>query len=287
MTAVLKHELKIYFRSLTAYIFGAFLLCFVGLGAMVYNIRAGISNFEYTLNFSGIIFALIVPVLTMRVLAEERKQRTDQLLYALPITTTQVVLGKYIALLIMFIIPLGIICIYPVLFDQYGKVSYLTAYGALLAYFFLGAALIAVGVFISSITDSQGFAAGLGIAVILLNYYSVALSQYVSSSAVGSMAALVACGIVLGLLVKFMTGSENIGVLVGGILAAGVMIIYFFNADLFKGLFPKIMTKLSLFRQFNIIVNGVFDLAAIVYFVSVIIFFLFLAVQSLEKRRYN
>ena len=98
MTAVLKHELRAYFHSLTAYVFGAFLLAFVGIGAMMYNLQAAVSNFEYVLSFGCLVFVVIVPILTMRVIAEERKQKTDQLLYSLPITTTQVVIGKYLAL---------------------------------------------------------------------------------------------------------------------------------------------------------------------------------------------
>ena len=93
MTAVLKHELRLYFRSLTAYVFGAFLLVTVGIGAMLYNLQAAVSNFEFVLSFSSMVFVVIVPILTMRVIAEERKQKTDQLLYALPLSTTQVVLG--------------------------------------------------------------------------------------------------------------------------------------------------------------------------------------------------
>ena len=180
MTAVLKHELRNYFHSLTAYVFGAFLLAFVGIGAMLYNIQAAVSNFEFVLSFGCLVFVFIVPILTMRVIAEERKQRTDQLLYALPITTTQVIIGKYLALLAVYLIPMCLICLYPLIFSQYGDVYLLTSYGSILAFFIMGAALIALGVFISSLTDNQGFAAGIGIAVILLNYYSVSLSEFVS-----------------------------------------------------------------------------------------------------------
>lgn len=84
MIAVFKHELKNYFHSFTAYVFGAFLLAIVGIGAMLYNLQAAVSNFEYVLSFGMIIFVVIVPILTMRVIAEERKQKTDQLLYSLP-----------------------------------------------------------------------------------------------------------------------------------------------------------------------------------------------------------
>ena len=92
--AVWKHELSNHFHSLTAYIFGAFLLVFVGIGAMIYSIQQAVANFEYVLSFVSLVFVVIIPVLTMRVIAEERKQKTDQLLYSLPITTTQVVVGK-------------------------------------------------------------------------------------------------------------------------------------------------------------------------------------------------
>ena len=72
MTAVFKHELRSYFHSLTAYVFGAFLLAFIGIGAMRYNLQAAVSNFEYVLSFASLVFVVIVPVLTMRVLAGRR-----------------------------------------------------------------------------------------------------------------------------------------------------------------------------------------------------------------------
>jgi len=287
MTAVLKHELKSYFHSLTAYVFGGFLLAFVGIGAMLYNIQAAVSNFEFVLSFGSLVFVVIVPILTMRVIAEERKQKTDQLLYSLPITTAQVIAGKYLALLTVYLIPLCIVALYPLIFAQFGEVYLLTSYGSILAFFIMGAALIAVGVFISSLTDNQGFAAGIGIAVILLNYYSVSLSEYVSSTAFGTVAALCIIILALGAVIKYLTKNEILAYGVCFVLTAAVGIVSFVNGSVFEGLLPRIMTKLSLFERFNTFVNGVFDMTAIVYYVTVIVFFLFLSVQSLEKRRYN
>lgn len=287
MSAVFSHELKTYFHSLTAYVFGAFLLIFTGIGALMYNINAAVSNFEYVLEFCSIVFVVIVPILTMRVIAEERKQKTDQLLYSLPITTTQVILGKYLALLVVYAIPLCIISFYPLLFRRYGEVYLLTAYGSILAFFIMGAALIALGVFISSLTENQGFAAGIGIAVILLNYFSVTLSEYVSSTAYSSLIALFVIAVLLAIVIQKLTKNDWLGYGVGAVLIAALMITYFVDMDKLEGLLPDIMTKLSLFKQFSVFVNGIFDLTAIVYFLSVIAFFLFLSVQSLEKRRYN
>lgn len=287
MTAVLKHELRLYFHSLTAYVFGAFLLAFVGIGAVLYNIQAAVSNFEFVLNFSSLIFVVIVPILTMRVIAEEKKQKTDQLLYSLPISTTQVILGKYAALLILYLIPLAIISLYPLIFAQFGDVYLLTSYGSILAFFILGAALIAVGMFISSLTDNQGMAAGIGIAVILLNYYSVSLSEYVSATAAGSAVALVVLFLAMGAVIRYVTKNGTLAYWFSFVLIAVTVLLLFVDSSIFEGLLPGIMEKLSLFERFTAFVNGVFDMTAIVYYCTVIAFFLFLSVQSMEKRRYN
>ena len=287
MIAILKHELRIYFQSLTAYVFGAFLLVFVGIGAMLYNLQAAVSNFEYVLSFSSLIFVVIVPILTMRVIAEERKQKTDQLLYSLPISTTKVVLGKFLALLVVYLLPLCVIAVYPLIFSQYGDVYLLTSYGSLIAFFIMGAALIALGVFVSSLTENQGFAAGIGIAAILLNYFSVSLAEYVSSTAFGTVIAIYVFALLLAWVVHCLTRNETLCYIVGLGIMAVTVVTYYIDSTVFEGLLPDIMRTLSLFDRFETIVNGVFDMTAIVYFLSVIVFFLFLSVQSLEKRRYN
>lgn len=287
MIAVLKHELSGYFHSLTAYIFGAFLLAFVGIGAMIYNIQQAVANFEYVLSFVSLLFVVLIPVLTMRVIAEERKQKTDQLLYSLPITTTQVVVGKYLALLVVYFIPLCIVCVYPWIFARFGEVYLLTSYGSIAAFFIMGAALISVGMFISSLTENLGFAAGIAIPVILLNYYSVSLAEYVSSTALGSAAALCVFCCLLGAVIRFLTKNENLAYAVSLVVIAAIAAAYLIRPGMFEGLLPNLMKKLSLFERFYTFVSGVFDLTSIVYYITVIAFFLFLTVQSLEKRRYN
>ena len=223
----------------------------------------------------------------MRTIAEERKQKTDQLLYSLPVTTTQVVLGKYLALLVLFAIPLLIVCLYPLIFAQYGDVYLPTAYGAIGAFFLMGAALIALGVFISSLTENQGFAAGLGVAVMLFNYYSVSLSEYVSRTTVGSGIALAVLAVLLCLLIRYMTKNTNLAYGAAVVLILALSGVLWFKPELLEGLLPEIMEKLSFFERFYTFVDGVFDLTSVVFYLTAIVFFLFLSVQSLEKRRYN
>ncbi len=287
MTAIFKHELRACFHSLTAYLFGALLLVFVGIGAMIYNIQEAVSNFEYVLDFCCLVLVVIVPLLTMRVIAEERKQKTDQLLYSLPISTFQVVLGKYLALLVVFLLPICIISLYPLIFAQYGDVYLPTSYGTIAAFFIMGAALISMGLFISSLTENQGLAAGIGIAVMLFNYYSVTLSEYVSSTATGTIIALVVIIAAFCVIIKVLTKNDTFAYGAAIVLIGLLTITYYVDSSIFEGILPDIMAKLSLFERFYVFVNGVFDVTAIVYYLTVAVFFLFLTVQSMEKRRYN
>lgn len=287
MTAILKHELRSAFNNLTFYLFCAALLCFVGIGAMIYNIQESVANFEYALNFVSIGLVVIIPVLTMKSFAEERKQKTDQLLYSLPLNTWQIVIGKYLALVILFLIPVAIISVYPFIFSKFGEVYLPSAYGSMAAFFIMGIALIAVGMFISTLTENQGFAAGIAIVLFLFNYYSVKLSEQVSSTALGSMITLIVIAAIIGFVVKALTKNNAISLGVGGVLIVIIVVAYLVASDKFEGLVPNIMESLSLFNHFTTFVNGVFDMTGIVFYASVIVAGLFLTAQSLEKRRYN
>ena len=287
MRAIFQHELRGAFHGLAAYLFCAFLLVFVGVGAMIYNIQAAVANFEYVLQFVCIGLVVIVPVLTMRSFAEERRQKTDQILYSLPLGTWDIVAGKYLALVTVFLVPMVFISAYPLLFSLYGEVYLPSAYGSLLAFLLLGAALIAAGIFVSSLTESQGFAAGIAIAAFLLNYYSVSLAEQVSATALGSLLALGVTALLLALLIRALTRNAAIAWGVGGVCALAALAVYLIDAAKLEGLLPTLMEKLSLFERFYPFVNGIFDWTSVVFYGSVIVFFLFLTVMSLEKRRYN
>ncbi len=287
MFAVLEHELTMYYHSMRAYVFAAFLLVFTGIGALIYNINAAVSNFEYVLSFISITFVVLVPILTMRIMAEEHSQKTDQLLFSLPISTTQIVLGKFFSLLVVFLLPVALICFYPLIFANYGDVYLPTSYGSILAFFLMGLALLSMGMFVSCLTESQSMAAGICVALMLFNYYCDTLADYVSSSTSGSLVGIAVAILLVGMIVRYLTKSNFAGIIAGGLLVLAVLGAYLYDSTILDGLLPNVMGQLSLFSRFTTFVNGVFDLTAIVYYISVIVFFLFLCVQALEKRRYN
>ena len=286
MKAVFKHEMGLYYHGLLAYVFGAFLLEFIGIGAMLYNINRAVANFEYALGTFCIGFVALVPILTMRVMAEEKRQKTDQLLSLLPITGVDIVLGKYFAMAVVFIAPMVVACVYPLIFSLYGDVYLPTSYGALFAFICLGLALIAIGMFISSLTESQGMAAGLCVVAMLFCYYSASLADYISSTAF-NVAALLVLSALLALIVRRLTRSDVAGLIILVLCVAAVGITWLVSPSSLETLLPDLMNKLSLFERFYTFVNGVFDVTAIVYYASVAVFFLFLCVQSWEKKRYN
>ena len=283
----MKHELSMYYHSMRAYVFGAFLLIFTGIGALIYNINASVANFEYVLDFISIIFVILVPIATMRIMAEERRQKTDQLLFSLPLSTTQIIIGKFLAVAVVFIIPVIIISLYPLLFSRFGDVYLPTAYGTLIAFIFLGLALLSQGMFISCLTESQSMAAGICLVVMLLNYFCSSLADYVSSTAAGSVIGIIILIVLIAFLVRHLTKSDFAGFFTGIALLAAILIVYFTDMSALEGLLPKVMDTLSLYARFSAFYNGIFDVTALVYDISVIVFFLFLSVQALEKRRYN
>lgn len=287
MRAVFKHELSSYFTGVTGYVFGAFLLLFTGIYVVAYNISAAVVNFEYALGSMTFAFLVAVPILTMRVIAEEKRQKTDQLLYSLPLSMTKVVLGKYSALLVILLIPTAIIGIYPLILSSFGNVNLLTSFSTLCGFFLLGASLLAIGTFISSVTENQAVAAGLCFVVMLLNYFLSALAEFVSTTAFASYAAFAIIALVVCVVFYLMTKNSFLSAILAAVLEVGLLIFYLASGSSFEGLFPAVIAKLSVFEQFYVFVEGVFDLRSVVYLVSVCALFLYLSVQSLEKRRWS
>ena len=199
----------------------------------------------------------------------------------------EVVLGKYGALLVVFLAPMAVIGVYPLILSAFGNVYLPAAYSAWLGFFLLGAALLAIGMFISSLTESQAVAAGLCFLVMLVNYFITSLAGFISTTAFASFAAFTVVILALAGIVWFMTRSGLASGVLALVLEAVLLFFYAGDTSAFEGFFPEVMENLSLFDQFYQFVNGVFDLRAVVYLLSVSGLFLFLTVQSLEKRRWS
>ena len=182
MFAIYKRELKAFFHTFIGFLFVGVLLFFVGLYCTAYNLLSGYPYFSYAISSVIFVFLLAMPILCMRVLSEDRKNKTDQLILTAPVTVGQIVIGKFLALLTVFAIPTLIICVYPLVLGRFGTVPLSEAYLAILAFFLYGMACIAIGLFVSSLTESQVIAAVLGFGLLFLGYMMSSICSLISST---------------------------------------------------------------------------------------------------------
>ena len=148
MLAVYKKELRSYLTSMIGYVFIAFILLLLGIYFTAYNLQYASPDFGSTLNAVTFLFLIITPVLTMRILSEEKKNKTDQLLLTAPVPVWKIVFGKYLSMISIYLIPVVIAGCYPFIMGRYGTVSYTTTYTAVFGFYLLGCAQIAVGLFL-------------------------------------------------------------------------------------------------------------------------------------------
>ena len=287
MSALYRKELKTYFTGMTGPVFICFILLMTGIFTVVYNLQGLYPNFEVTLNQVVFVYLLAIPVLTMRSISEEKHSRTDQLLYSLPMSVTSIVMAKYLAMVTILAVPVGVMAFYPLLLATFGTVHLASAYAMLLAFFLLGAALIAIGMFISSLTESQVIAAVVSLAVTLLIYFMSGLANMISTDASVSLAAFLALAVVIGLIVNAMIKNTVLSLSVTGVLALAVVGVYAVDSSLFTGAISEILSAIALFDRLTPFQNGMFDLTAVIFYLSVCGLFVYLTVQSMEKKRWN
>lgn len=287
MLAIYKRELKSYFTGMMGYVFIGFVLLFIGIYTSALNLKYGYPGFEYVISSSTFMFLIAIPVLTMRVFAEERRQGTDQLLYSLPISVMDTVLGKYLAMVTLLAIPMAVTAFYPLLIGSFGTVNYATAYSSLAAFFLLGCALIAIGMFMSSITENQIIAAVMCLGTLILCYLMTALSSLLTSTALASTISLMIVALLVSLVVRLLTKSWTAAGLTAVITFIPLAILYLITPTTMEGAFTNALGALAIFDRMSNFTSGIFDITGLVYFISVAALFCFFTVQAVEKRRWS
>ncbi|MGI6206132.1 MAG: ABC transporter permease [Anaerovoracaceae bacterium] len=287
MQAIFKRELKSYFNTMIGPVFVAVLLAFTSIFFVAYNLAQGYPYFSAALSNATVILMFIVPVLTMRSFAEERKLKTDQLLLTAPVSVNQIVFGKFLSMIVVLAIPCIVMIGGPLLIKIYGGGALVSDLIALAEFYLLGSAYISIGMFISSLTESQVIAAVGTIAVLLLLQLSDGMSSILPSSSFGSYVCIFVLIILAVLLIYFLTKNVYISCISGVAGVAVLTIFYFLKKSSFEGLIGTIISSLSLASRFQTIASQQFDLSAIVYYVSIIALFIFLTVQSIQKRRWS
>ncbi len=234
MFAIYKREMRAYLTSLIGY---AFIALFLAISSAVfvfttmYSMTADTSSyFTYMLIF----FIVLLPLLTMKSLSEEKKQRTEQLLMTAPVSIFSMVMAKYLAAMTMFAGCMAVAAIPFSILSYYANFKVAIFFSNVIAVLLVGAAFLAIGLFVSALTENQ------------------------LTAAVGTIAII---------LVFFTIGLLNT-----------VIPVYWIRF---------VLSSVSIFNRFQNFTQGVFDFAALFYYLSVVAVFLFLTIRIYDRRRYR
>lgn len=288
MLAIYKRELRSYFQSMIGCVFVAFLVAFTGIYFMAYNLNAGYPYFSYTLSGSLIVFLVGIPLITMKSFSEERKNKTDQLLLTAPVGIGKVVLGKYLAMVSVLAVPNLIFCLFPLIIKLQGTAYLKVDYISIGVFFLLGCVYIAIGMFLSSLTESQIIAFITTFGVLLMLYLWDGILSFLPSSAISGMVEILILITIVAAYIQHMTGNW---ILSGGIelIGAAICIVtYILKSNLFENMLTKVLGNLALANVFTDITSkSIVDISGIVLYLSIIVVFIFLTVQAIQKRRWS
>lgn len=286
MLAIYKKELKSYFTSMIGYVFMAFFLVVIGIYFVILNMLNGYANFEYVLDSITFLFVILIPILTMRIITEEKKMKTDQLLFTSPVSVERIIIGKYMATATMFLFVIIPVLFYPLILKQFGEISLATAYSSLIGFFFLGSAYLAIGIFLSSLTESQAIAAVLTFVVILFTNLLPGIIQILPSDPKSNWLMLSVLLIAVCILIYLIIHNEIVSITIALVVGAIFTLVYFKKQVFYQGLIGKILGSFAVSDQYSDFVMGIFDFSSIIYYLSIIIVFIFLAIQNIKKSRW-
>lgn len=295
MLAIYKKELRTYFTTMTGYAFVAFFSLVVGFVFYYINVAGASAFIGYALRYSyvSVIMMVLVPVLTMKIFADERHSKTDQMLFTAPVTVGKIVIGKFLAVASVFTIPVIIVLLYPLMMMDYGDTPIGANYACIIGFWLMGLALFAIGCFISSITENQIISAVVTFAILLFVFMLQYITGVFPTSAAFSAGA-VCFFVVLFAAIYWLVARKSVdraATIAAVIAAVGILIViglYIMNSGMFEGLLQTIMLRCSVYYMYTYYFEAeIIDISSFVYFISVIGLFLFLTVQSVQKRRWS
>ncbi len=287
MFAVFKKEILTYFTSSVGYIFMAVFLLISGILFTTGNVFSMNSDYAGFMGSLIIIFLLVVPLLTMKIFSEEKKQKTDQLLLTSPRPVASVVLGKFLAAAALYLLTLIVTGIYPLLLSFHGRLDSAQILGTYIGFFLLGCSFISIGIYISSLTESQAGAAILTFCMLIITWVIDFLGAFMPVS--------ILSGMIFAVLITLLTAlwmynaTRNISATTLPVIAGVIIIaaIYLINRELYANLIGRTLSWFSLTKRFTNFPMGILKLDALVYYLSFSGFFLFLTTGRIEKQRWS
>ena len=286
MKALYVKELKSFFNSMIGYVFSAFLIALVGVYFGLNNVTAGNPYFVTAISNALYLLLIAIPVLTMRSMAEERRNRTDQALITAPIKASGIIGGKYAAMVTVFLVPNLVFLICPLVIRNFGSWHGAVDYAGIMVFFLMGCAFIAAGLYVSCLTENQLIAAVGTFVIVLAGYLWDTLISYLPQSPESSLVGFLLIAVLVFVLVRGASGSTVSAAMVAALCVACVLVFYFSDRMSFAGLLERVLEKFSPTAPLNTVSEAaVLDLRGIIRYLSYIALFLFLSVRSIERKR--
>ncbi len=286
MIAIMTREFRTYFQTPAGYIFAGLFLLVSGFFFAFGNLLNDSSYYTSFLQSILFLYLFAVPLLTMRLLSEERKQKTDQLLLTSPITVTQIVVGKFLAAFGVFLITLLVTILYAVVVAIFGDLAVSQTVGAYVGFALLGASFISIGVLISAVAENQVTSAFFTFFALLFIWFlnlvkSVAPTDPISST-------IFAAALVLGIAAFFYANTRSwiAGGAVAVVGAIAIVLLHLFAAEIYIGLIQNVLDWFSLLERFDSFGLGLIEIEEVVFYLSFTAIFLFVTVRLIEKRRW-
>jgi ABC-2 type transport system permease protein len=265
---------------------GLFLLI-TGIFFTFNNMFSQSSQFTGFLGSILLIYLFAIPLLTMRLFSEEKRQKTDQLLLTSPVSITGIVCGKFLAALAVYCGTLAFTALYAVVIALYGDLQAWETLGSYIGFIFLGASYISVGIFVSTVTENQVTAALVSFFALMLIWLIDPVSQMLPSD---TRSGIISAIVLLAILLLFIfLNTRNWVIVLGTALIGGLVIwgLFIFKRDIFYGFIRKFLGWFSLNRRYQTFSMGLLKFDSLLYYASFSGLFLFLTVRLIEKRRWN
>jgi len=289
MLAIISKEIKSYFTSFHGYVFLAGFVFLMGLFFYMFNIAGSQASFVATLANSTtlIIFLVLIPILTMQLFSEETRQRTDQLLYTSSLAIPHIVIGKYLGAVVLFAIGVAVTLIFPAIISLYAYVPFAETFGAYLGFMLIGISFIAVGLFVSCLTNNTIVSAVGSFAALFMFYTIDAVAAFMPTDRISSAVFLVL--LVIGAAFIIYDATKNIfaGIAFFSLSFIVGIAAYNINPLLFDAVIPRMLHWFSILRRFGAFSMGILAISDMVYYLAFSAALIYLTINAIEKRRWK
>jgi ABC-2 type transport system permease protein len=287
MLAIFKREMKTYLQTPIGYIFSSLFLLVAGILFVLSNLFNLSPSYAPFLSSILFIFLLAIPVLTMRLLTDEKRFHTDQLLLTSSVKITSIVLGKYFAAIVVFLVTIAITILYPVVMSFYGEIDGWESVGSYIGFILLGCSFISIGLFVSATTENQVVAAIVTFVALLVSWFMDFIAQGIPTDPVTGLIFLIAIIAAVSLWIFLSTRNLLLPIVIGAV-GIGVALVFFFADQAnYVGFVAKVLSWLSLIQRYDSFPRGILKFDAIIYYLTVSAFFVFLTVRVIEKKRWS